>query len=127
MNNNINIEIDWRGLIPSLLWSWIIAWIPSMYIAVLIYMTSYKIENGMLTYKSGIISRKYRNIDLYRIKNLSAEDNLISGGKLFITDTNGTPITLPYVKNAGSVANQLRTLVNNERENKHVNAQEIMM
>lgn len=120
-------EKDWRGLIPSILWSWIICWIPSLYVAGLICLTKYTLQsNGILQYKTGIISQRYINIDLYRVKNASAEVNMVSGGKVILTNNDGSIQALPYIKNANEISLKIRDLVNEQREQKGVTPLEMM-
>lgn len=120
-------EKDWRGLIPSLLWSWILCWIPSLYVATLIYLTKYSLQsNGVLQYKTGIIHQRYINIDLYRIKNASAEVSLIFGGKIILTNNDNSTQILPYIKNADKIALKIRDLVNEQREQKGIKPFEMM-
>lgn len=120
-------EKDWRGLIPSALWSWILCWIPSLYVATIIYLTKYSLQgSGVLQYKTGIIHQRYINIDLYRIKNASAEVSLISGGKIILTNNDNSTQILPYVKNADEIALKIRDLVNQQREQKGVKPFEMM-
>lgn len=120
-------EKDWRGLIPSLLWSWILCWIPSLYVATLVCLTNYSLrDNGVLQYKTGIVHQRYINIDLYRIKNTSAEVSLISGGKVILINNDGSTQILPYIKNANDVALKIRDLVNKQRDQKGVKPFEMM-
>lgn len=124
---NIEVKKDWRGIIPSLLWSWILAWIPSIIIAINIYLTKYELQsNGTLLHKSGVIRQRYTNIDLYRVKNASAEINLISGGKLILTNSDGSIQVLPYIKNADQIANVIRGLVNEQRKEQGVSPIEML-
>ena len=120
-------EKDWRGLIPSLLWSWILCWIPSLYVATLVCLTNYSLrDNGVLQYKTGIVHQRYINIDLYRIKNTPAEVSLISGGKVILINNDGSTQILPYIKNANDVALKIRDLVNKQRDQKGVKPFEMM-
>lgn len=120
-------EKDWRGLIPTLLWSWILCWIPSLYVATLVCLTNYSLrDNGVLQYKTGIVHQRYINIDLYRIKNASAEVSLISGGKVILINNDGSTQILPYIKNANDVALKIRDLVNKQRDQKGVKPFEMM-
>ena len=122
----MTFQKDWRGLIPSLLWSWILGWIPSMYVAAQIAMTKYTLHDSTIEYRHGIINQQHTNIDLYRIRNISSTINLISGVRVFITYDNGENLTLPYIKNADSIANQLRSIVNAKRQEQGVSPIEFM-
>lgn len=117
---------DWRGLIPSLLWSWIICWIPSIWVAITIAMTHYRLHDSTLEWQHGVINQQHTMIDLYRVRNISSTINLISGGRVFITYDNGESLTLPYIKNANQVATQLREIVNEKRKEQGVNPIEFM-
>lgn len=106
------IDHDWRALIGNALWSWILAWIPLISLAIKIGTTKYSYDGQYtLTYEYGLISKKDVNIDLRRVKSISAKDSPLSGGSLVVVENNDGTDVLPYVKNARDVAAKLRMLV----------------
>ena len=106
------IERDWKALIGNACWSWILAWVPLIPLAIRIATTSYRFDGrDTLTYCYGIIKKCEINLDLRRVKSISASDSLFTGGRLVITENNGGIDTFKYVKNARRVAEQLRLMV----------------
>lgn len=126
---NINFKKNWRGIIPTLCWSWILVWIPAIPKLIDICTTQYQVDEqaGILIYKHGLINRRQENIDLYRIKNISSKENLFSGGYIYITYTDRLMKTLPYIKNANAISIQLRNIVNKERVERKVKPVEVIM
>lgn len=73
--------------------------------------TNYSFDGRyILTQESGIITRKTVNIDLRRARMVNGSDSPFSGGKLTITESNGSTFELPYVKDARRVAQNLRNV-----------------
>lgn len=106
------IEKDWKALIGNACWSWILAWIPLIPLAISIATTSYRFDGkDTLTYCYGIINKREINLDLRRVKSISASDSPFTGGRLMIVENNGGTDTFKYVKNARRVAEQLRVMV----------------
>lgn len=126
---NINFEKDWRGIIPNLCWSWILAWLPAIPKLIDIYTTQYQVDEqaGILIYKHGLINKRQENIDLYRVKNISSKENVFSGGYVYITYADKSVKTLPYIKNANDISVQLRNIVNGKRSEQGVKPVEVMM
>lgn len=116
----MTFEKDWRGLVPSLLWSWVLGWFPSIWVAITIAMVQYHLHDSTLEYQHGVINQQHTMIDLYRVRNISSTVNLISGGRIFVTYDTGESVTLPYIKNAPQVAIQLREIVNVKRKEQGV-------
>ena len=106
------IERDWKALIGNACWSWILAWIPLIPLAIIIATTSYRFDGkDTLTYSHGLIAKKEENVDLRRVKRIDASDSPFSGGKLTILENNGHIVELKYVKHARRVAEQLHVMV----------------
>lgn len=106
------IEKDWRALIGNACWSWILAWIPLIPLAIIIATTSYRFDGkDTLTYSHGLVAKKEENIDLRRVKRIDASDSPFSGGKLTILENNGHIVELKYVKHARRIAEELRVMV----------------
>lgn len=86
--------------------------IPLIPLAISIATTSYRFDGrGTLTYCYGIIKKREINLDLRRVRSISASDSPFTGGRLVITENNGGVDTFKYVKNARQVAEQLRVMV----------------
>lgn len=124
----MKFEKDWRGIISTVLWGWILWFIPIILKGIEIYNTEYSVDMnaGILEYKHGLINKKQDNIELYRIKNVSANESLVSGGQITITNQDGTVQVLPYIKNANNLSVQLRNLANKKREDQTVRPLEFM-
>ncbi len=106
----MTIEKDWRALIGNALWAWILIWIPTAVIAVQIATTSHRFDSSTLSWKRGLITKKTTNVDLRRVRSISAEDSIFTGGRLLITETDGTQLKIPYLKHPEEVARKLREL-----------------
>ena len=121
-------EKDWRAIVPTLCWSWITAFILAIPKLIDIYTTDYYLDNqaGVVVYKHGLINKRQENIDLYRIKNISSRENIFSGGYIYVTFTDGTVKTLPYIRNANEVSISLRNIVNTKRVEQGVKPIEIL-
>lgn len=106
------IEKDWKALIGNACWSWMLVFIPMIPLAISIASTSYRFDGrDTLTYCYGILNKHEINLDLRRVKSISASDSPFTGGRLVILENNGSIDTFKYVKNARHVAEQLRVLV----------------
>lgn len=119
-------EKDWRAIIPSLCWSWILCFIPSIPKAIDIATTDYQYNDGMLIFRHGLLTKKTETIDLYRVRNISSEESVFSGGKLFIIYANGEQKELPYIKNANKLVVSVRDNINQQREAKGIKPLEIL-
>ena len=109
----MNIEKDWKALIGNACWSWILLFFPAIPLAISIATTSYRFDGkDTLTYCHGLINKQETNLDLRRVKSISASDSPLTGGRLIITENNGDTHTFRYVKNARRIAEQLRMMVN---------------
>ncbi|MDZ5076714.1 PH domain-containing protein [Nesterenkonia sp. HG001] len=107
---------DYRAVIGTILWSWVLFWIPVPFQLWAISsrkLTLYGVTT--LEVKSGALSKNFQNVDLYRVKNVSAAESVFSGGRLFITTAEGETIRVPHVKDAGRVAHTLRAAVDQSR------------
>ena len=111
-----------------LCWSWITAFILAIPKLIDIYSTDYYLDNqaGVVVYKHGLINKRQENIDLYRIKNISSRENIFSGGYIYVTFTDRTVKTLPYIKNANEVSISLRNIANTKRVEQGVKPIEIL-
>jgi hypothetical protein len=107
---------DYRAVIGTLLWSWILLWIPvpfQLWAISARQLTLYGVTT--LEVKSGALSKTFQNVDLYRVKNVSAAESVFSGGRLLITTADGDTIRVPHVKDASRVAHALRAAVDQSR------------
>lgn len=107
----MRIEKDWKALIGNACWSWILAWVPLAIKAIDVALTSFAFDGQTLSYTHGVITRSTENVDLRRVRQISAEDNPFTGGKLLLTQTDGLTKTVPYVKHPSKIAEQLRHTV----------------
>lgn len=123
----MNFEKDWRGIVPSLIWFWLM-FVPPILRALDIATTSYSVDMdaGILEYKHGFLNRRQDNIDLYRIKNISANENLLTGGKITITNQDSSITILPYILHTNRMSVQLRNIANKKRQDQSVRPLEFM-
>lgn len=120
----MHFEKDWRALIGNACWSWILIWIPVAIEALKISRTSMRLDGGVLQYATGALSKRYTNIDLYRVRSVAATDSVFTGGKLIIQNSDGSQETLKYVRNAGELSGRFRTLIDAEREKHRIHTRE---
>ncbi|CDP49233.1 PH domain-containing protein [Propionibacterium freudenreichii] len=121
----MKIETDYRALIGNVIWAWILAFIPTAIVAWTISQTSYEISGTVLSAKSGLITKTIDNIDLYRVKNISAADSPLSGGKVIITNQDGTTKELRFIKSPELAAQQLRAVVDEQRRDHGTTTHEV--
>lgn len=123
----MNFEKDWRGIVPSLICFWLM-FVPPILRALDIATTSYSVDMdaGILEYKHGLLNRRQDNIDLYRIKNISANENLLTGGKITITNQDSSITILPYILHANRMSVQLRNIAHKKRQDQSVRPLEFM-
>lgn len=119
----MNIETTPKPVKISLFWSWILLFLPS-----LAFWFDYKgrqtrVEDGTLILTTGSLSKTHKSVDLFRVKNISAEESPLSAGKITVTSSEGVD-TIPYVKDVEQTSRQLRQLVNEAREKHGVAARD---
>ncbi|EAC8986584.1 PH domain-containing protein [Listeria monocytogenes] len=120
------IKISWAGLIPSLLWSWIIVWIPSMIVAFKIATTKYTVTGNQLTITTGLLNKKKEGIDLYRIKDISSNQSIFGYGNIHITDHNNVTYTLQYVADSNNVSSFIKDSAQSARKEQNIRVHEAL-
>lgn len=118
------IKLSWAGLIPSLLWSWILIWIPSMITAVKIATTKYTITGNQLTITTGLLNKRKEGIDLYRIKNVSSNQSVFGYGNIHITDQNNVTHVLQYVADSNNISGMIKDHAQTARKEQNIRVHE---
>lgn len=99
----------------SFLWSWVGLCLPSLYWKLLIDSVTIKVSDKVVSYGVGILTKRFRNIDLYQVHSVAAEESWFTGGKLAFKMMDGTTHTIEHVANAGYVSSLFRGLIDDQR------------
>ncbi len=123
------IKTTYKALIPSLCWSWILAFIPTGIKALDIWSKKYTYDENQIIIKTGILHQKQESIPFYRISDISATQNIIDSalkcGDITIFDK--TKIRkIEYIENPDEIATKLRNLVFAARKDTETKAMEIL-
>lgn len=112
---------DWRGGMPtsSREW-WICIFTYGVYWVWRVAATHYEFTNDAIVYTHGIINTRHDRLYYYRMRNVSSEDALFSGGKVIVEYGNGHVQVLPCIKNAEEVVDELQKRVDTARRKNHV-------
>ncbi len=121
---NSAIVVDWRPVWWSLVWSWILIWIPSAILAVRTANTRITLGDGALTVRTGAASRSTTHVELYRVRTVAATDSIFGGGKVVLTMQDGTVHTVGPIKNADQVAGRVRAVINSDRDGRNIQYRE---
>lgn len=119
----MTIEKDPKPIKLSLIWSWILLFLPTLAIWIDYKGRQTRVEDGALILTSGSLSKTHKSVDLFRIKNVSAEESPLTAGKITVTSSEGVNV-IPHVKNVEQTSRQLRQLVNEARDKHGVAARD---
>lgn len=127
----VSFEKDWRPTIWAVgiisIFTVIIYGIPfSVYFVLKNYFTSYEVDQNVLSINKGIIFKKNDTIDLYQIKNISAQNDIFKGGILLVKMQDKSEFKLPYIKNTTNVLPLIREVSHISRREQHVTSHEVM-
>ena len=115
----MEIKTDWRPVWWSLAWSWLLMFIPSILMAIEAYGVRYSISDGALHASQGMMTKRHVVVELYRVKTIEASENVFSGGRVFITNQDGSSHVFKYVANPAAVVSMIRQAVSGDRDNKN--------
>ncbi|MFI8597680.1 hypothetical protein ACIGDM_10240 [Rothia koreensis] len=120
MSTPMNFQKDYRPVIASALWAWILLWIPTGILAWKISNTTIRVSDEAIHYGTGTITKTFTNIDLYRVRSVGAQESLVSGGRIIVTMSDGEKYTLSYIRNAGDLSTRFRTLIDAQRRAQNI-------
>jgi len=103
----------------SLLWSFILCWIPSVVYAITIATTSYTYDGKNLVIRKGVFTKHQTTMPIYRITDVQAHKNIFGYGTVVISDKMNK-ITLRAVAKPLGVADNLQTLREEAQSNANV-------
>lgn len=118
------VNISYIPVLTSIVWSWILFWIPSMIKALSIYNLSYMYDEKNLIIKKGIINKEQQTVPFYRITDIKADQNVFNYGNIIIQEKSKT-VVLKYVSNPLTVSEELREVWESARKNENVVHNEI--
>jgi uncharacterized membrane protein YdbT with pleckstrin-like domain len=101
-------RLHWLKLVQSLLWSWILFFIPSIFVLLKIITTEFAVTNQRIIIKKGILSRNIAEFPLAKVQNVNLSQSVF--GRMFnygtlvvqTAATYGANI-FPFVKNASEL------------------------
>ncbi|GAB3191958.1 PH domain-containing protein [Nesterenkonia suensis] len=105
----MHIEKDTRPVAASLAWSWILAFIPTLFVWLKVASVETTVSGKTVTQRRGFVGKQYANVDLAKVQNINGAESLFKGGSLTFHTTAGQEEFL-YIKDPQKVANQLRAL-----------------
>lgn len=108
------IKTSYLSLVSTLLWSWILAFIPSIKEAIEIYFCKYEYNNDNLIIKRGFLKQEQLSIAFYRLTEIKSNQSilgqLLKYGTITLYDKNKI-IILKFVENPDLIANELRDMM----------------
>lgn len=122
--SNSDIPVDWRPVGWSLAWSWLLAFIPTAVIAIRVANSRFALTDDAVIVRTGLVTKKTEHVELYRVRDVAASENVFSGGRLALTLQDGTAQVVQPIKDADSVARQVRALVSSARDARNVQTRE---
>jgi len=112
------IKTTYKPMWLSLIWSGVLAYIPTIVYAVRISTTKYNYNDSNLVVQTGLFTKQQNTIPFYRISDIQAQKNIFGYGKVTISDKMGVT-TLRAVANPLEAAHSLRLI--RERAQKQSN------
>lgn len=114
----MRIETDYKAVVMSWFWSWMLWFIPTLVIWLAVKNTVYALDGNVLVNTTGVFTKQTKLIELFRVKTITATQGLFSGGVLTLEFQDGTLQTCKYVKNPSVVATGLRAIVESSKAGK---------
>ena len=117
------IEKSYFPVFVSLLWAWVFWFLPSLILAISIYCHNYEYDNKNIFIEKGLLRKTHQSIPLYRILDISADENIFRYGKIGIHDKTKY-VELKYVKRPLRITQNLRDYSENASRNNNVSRTE---
>ncbi|MBC2262814.1 PH domain-containing protein [Listeria sp. FSL L7-0091] len=102
------IKPTYTWIISSMLWSWCLAFIPTIITTLKMARTKYIISDTHLVMITGLVHSKRESIDLYRIRIVTANQTAWGYGNITIIDQDSISYVLRYINNANYIANVIK-------------------
>jgi len=103
------IKTTYKPMWLSLVWSGVLAYIPTIVYAVRISTTKYSYNDNNIIIQTGVFTKQQNTIPFYRISDIQAQKNIFGYGKVTITDKMGVT-TLRAIANPLEAAHNLRLI-----------------
>jgi len=105
-------KYHWLMLVKSLLWSWILLFIPSIFTLLKITTTEFAVTNQRIIIKHGILSKNVDEAPLNKVQNIGLRQSvfgrMLNYGTLVIqTGATFGADTFPFVENASELRKQI--------------------
>ncbi len=120
----VSIEIDRKPVLWSLIWSWILIFIPTALYALRLAGLSYTLTDDSIIIRTGLMSKKTEHVELYRVRNVSTASSAFSGGKVVLAMQDGTTHTIAPIQDADATGTRIRAAVNSARSSRNVQNRE---
>jgi uncharacterized membrane protein YdbT with pleckstrin-like domain len=103
------IKTTYKPMWLSLIWSGVLAYIPTIVHVVRISTTKYNYNDGNLVIQTGVFTKKQSTIPFYRVTDVQAQKNIFGYGKVTISDKMGVT-TLRAIAKPLETAHSLQLL-----------------
>ncbi len=105
-------KLHWLMLVKSLLWSWILLFIPSIFALLKILTTEFVVTDQRIIIKRGILSKNVDEAPLNKVNNISLRQSIfgrmLNYGTLIVqTGATFGADTFPFVENASELKKQI--------------------
>jgi len=112
------IKTTYKPVWLSLLWSYILVWIPTIVYAVKIATTEYSYDDKNLVIQTGVFTKHQKTLPFYRITDIQARKNIFGFGAIVVSDKMGA-VVLHAIANPLESAHVLQEL--KEQAQTHAN------
>lgn len=114
------VEMDWRPVWWSLVWSWVLMWIPTVLVGMKVASTSISLGDNSVQVRSGMVTKRTSHIDLYRVRDVSSSESTMAGGRVTLNMQDGTVHQLGPIRRPDAIAAALKRTVASERDRTNV-------
>lgn len=120
----MEIRKDYRPVWWSLVWSYLLLWVPTIVMGAAASSVKYEVTAGGFVARSGIFIKRAEVVELYRIKNLASVESAFGGGRVIIVNSDGSSHTYKYIREPDRVVLALREQIATSREDKKMSYRE---
>jgi len=87
-----SLKTTFKPMWISLLWSYVLCFIPTIIYAISVATTKYSYDDKNLIIRTGVFTKNQKTIPLYRITDIQAQRNIFGYGKITIADKMGSTV-----------------------------------
>lgn len=108
----LETKFHWLMIVKSLLWSWILLFIPSIFTLLKFFTTEFAVTNQRIIIKHGILSKNVDEAPLNKVHNISLRQSvfgrMLNYGTLVVqTGATFGAETFPFISNAAELRKQI--------------------